>query len=419
MPVNVPTNDEFTALTARVTALEQGSHPNPGPQPSPDGTSTTQVGVVVTDSHLRAFTLMAADASNKGQQIGINGTRDTRTANAVQLYAKGGVVSHKNQAGNWYACDTANPVNWSQVADPTGAAPPTSGMFQLANGSITDPSGKPWRANGINCLYRAVWGDGSVQIGRYTSANLKRGFPKINFIRFADLYATSLDNSSHPANDASVRNWVNDLTSNGIVVYAEVHYTGNYATGGALNDACSWLAEWASVFKGNPFVWLGSQNEPHGDGGGISNMMRTMYNAARGQGFHNPFLFACGNPGGETAGMNGANFADTDNTGFDPHYYGWMPSNGMSWDHVKSEAAAFQNKQGPMTVLCLETGDATDGNNRDGNWMDVLNQALNNPAGSAAWQANWTPIGGADNLLANQDFSALTDYGAVVRDAMH
>ena len=114
---------------------------------------------------------------------------------------------------------------------------PSSGIFQVANGAVIDPSGKPWRASGINCLYRRVWGGMGVDLARFSSKALRRGFPGLNFVRFADLYSYGITRAAHPAYDATVRAWVQDLTSNGIVVEAEVHYTGAYASGQALIDA--------------------------------------------------------------------------------------------------------------------------------------------------------------------------------------
>jgi hypothetical protein len=129
MSVNVPTMDEFNALTARVTALESGgTHPpDPTKTPSPDGTTVTTIGPAVIDQLLRSFTLVAQDASNKGQQIAINGTRDTRTGLVVKLYAKGQQCYQQNQPGTWYVADGANPPNWNQTQDPTGGSVPPSG----------------------------------------------------------------------------------------------------------------------------------------------------------------------------------------------------------------------------------------------------------------------------------------------------
>jgi Cellulase (glycosyl hydrolase family 5) len=320
---------------------------------------------------------------------------------------------------------TLGGLSTAQVRSPRGlhgssdSTTPPSGIFQVANGAVTDPSGKPWRANGINCCYRQVWGNGQPDLARFSSTALKRGFPGLNFVRFADLYSYGITRAAHPAYDATVRAWVQDLTSNGIVVEAEVHYTGAYASGQALIDAKRWLAEWASTFKDNPMVWFGTQNEPHGNAHGISRMMRVMYDAVRNTGNKSPVLFCCGNPGDEITGMDPAQFSSTSNTGFDTHYYGWIVSSGLSLGQVAAQCSAFRNQQGPMTVFCLETGDSTDGRNRDANWKQVLLQSLNNPPSSAAWYANWSDTGADQLLAAPYDFSSLTDYGQVVRTAMH
>jgi len=350
----------------------------------------------------------------------------TSTQNVTVIEKVGGEIAQSapyasapNGVG-WWMSNTTSPgvVTWTQISgDPSAPAPPASGRFLLANGRVTDPNGLVFHAQGINCIYRRPWGSGggSMDLGRFSSGALKRAFPLINLVRFADLYATSLANASHPATDATVRNWVNDLTSNKIIVYAEVHYTGNYATGQALTDACNWLAEWATTFQSNPYVWFGTQNEPHGDAAGISNMMRAMYDAVRNTGNTNPVLCSMGdNPPGMTA----SNFSTMTNAGWDYHYYGWQPANGISLQSLLNQLLIFNNQQGAIAPFCFEFGDSTDGATRDANWMDVMNQVGALPNGFAAWYANWD-TSTADLLLAAPfDFSVLTDYGTVIRGMM-
>jgi hypothetical protein len=414
MPVSVPTSTEFDSLSARVAKLENGGGPVP-PTESADGTEVSTVGPAIVDAAGNRFTITT------DKRIGINGLADPQTSNVVLMIYKDHSMTHQNQAGNFYKLTLSGTTSsYTQVSDPRVPPVPASGHYQITPGKITAPDGTPFRANGINCLYRRVWGGMGVDLARFSAASLKHAFPKLNFVRFADLYDYGINQGAHPATDATVHAWVNDLTSNGIIVEYDVHHTGNYASGQTLADDETMVTEWANVFKDNPRVWLGTQNEPHGDAPGISRMMRTLYNAWRKTGNANPVLFATGNPGGEITGMDPAQFADTDNTAFDPHYYGWMPSNGISWQNILDQCAAFHNKQGPMSSLCLETGDSTDGNTVDGNWQDVLNQSLNNPCGSAAWMANWTHGSGGDELLVSPfDFSQLTSYGVFVRDKMH
>ena len=93
----------------------------------------------------------------------------------------------------------------------------------------------------------------------------------------------------------------------------------------------------------------------------------------------------------------------------------------MHYTDIAGMAAQFSNQQGKMNCLCLETGDATDGNNRDGNWQQVMQEAYANPPGCAPWYSNWSATSsGADLLLASPfDYTALTDYGQYCKSLQH
>ena len=141
---------------------------NAAPVVSPDRTSVTTVGPAIIDTQGRSFTLMAADASAKGQQIGVNGVRDTRTANAVQLYAMGGVAYHKNTAGNWYNLSAAN-VWQGPDADPTIVPGVTAskdgttaadGVTVLITNDLTS-----WKLTGVG-EYRSVRSKRHKHLGR-------------------------------------------------------------------------------------------------------------------------------------------------------------------------------------------------------------------------------------------------------------
>jgi len=407
--------------------------PQPG-QPSPDGTKVTNTTTILTDDNGAQWKLFAdptlgnvvqwqpkgaTSFTAAGFSQNVTGIEKWKTSCAQWAPYQGGT-------GWWIASVTGTPptVAWQQIpGDPSVPTPPnTSGVYQIGPGGIVDPNGRPFRANGMNIMAKQVWGNGQFDYARASGAKLRSLWgPNFNFVRFADLYATPLSGATHPASDANIRNWVADLNAHGIIVYAEVHYTGNYATGQALNDACSWLAEWANQYKNNPMVWLGSQNEPHGDGPGISHMMVTMYNAARGQGFNGPFGHCLGNPGGEINGMNPADFTGQTNSFMDGHFYGWNITSGVHFRDIAAMAAQFHNQQGAMNCLCLETGDATDGNNRDANWQQVIQEAYANPAGAACWYSNWSDTSsGADRLLASPfDYTVLTDYGQYAKSQMH
>lgn len=134
MPVNVPpatptvavpTNDEFTALAARVTALESGSVKPPDPpnpsQPSPDGTTITTVGPVLITAKGNKYALYA-NAPQGGMGITYNGTADTATHHVGKLYAKGGLCyQQETTRGDWYV---GNEPGWSPASDPTAGTGP-------------------------------------------------------------------------------------------------------------------------------------------------------------------------------------------------------------------------------------------------------------------------------------------------------
>lgn len=414
MPTTVTTPDDLTPinaaiadLQARVTKLEQGS----GPSPTPDNTWITAAGSPsIVDDSLNVYTLVDSSAAGKGLQIAKNAVVDPPTQNVVKLGILHRKVHQENAAGSWYVDNQVGNTTataWAQEADPTA---PATGKFQVSGGQILGPSGAPFRAKGVNVNYTQVWGNHGVDVGRVNRSCLQRAFPGINFVRFA-----CWGGALAAPGDPTVTAWINDLTNNGIVVMIDLHYTGN-AISPSDPTANNWFAGWARQYANNPMVWFDTQNEPHGSG--ISAMMLGQYNAIRGAGNGNIVLLCTGNPGGEITGMSPSDLAQMTNVGFDSHYYGWMPSNGIPWSSILSELSAFSSKNGPIPVLCCETGDSTDGNTRDSNWQQVLQASLSNPAGFACWYMNWDSSG-ADLLLASPyDGSALTDYGSVVANAI-
>ena len=118
--VDVPTTQQFDALAARVTALEEGQPvppdppdpPDPNPTPSPSGTYITDTAGKITDSKLRKRTLMQGSAAD-GLQIATNDAVDTRTRNVAGLLFFEGIISQTNTAGNWYAESATD--TWSQI----------------------------------------------------------------------------------------------------------------------------------------------------------------------------------------------------------------------------------------------------------------------------------------------------------------
>jgi hypothetical protein len=412
MPTSVPTADEFSALAARVTALEQGAPPSGGI--SKDGAKLTDSNGVLTDDQNDQWRITSGRTIEWKSHTSQAWVAAGQSANVAVIEKWKATCFQSNTAGGWWSAvkQGGTTITWTAAPGDPSATPPNptpTGMFHFTNNQILDPAGNRFRPVGVNVNCVKVWGDKSPDYPRASSSALKRGFPKLNAVRFANWDGFMTD-----PNDPGVKAWINDVTSHGIVVECEVHWTGNATSGGKLQQGCDWLAAYANVYKNNPYVWYGTQNEPHG--GGIQDMMLAMLHAVRGTGCMSPVLLACGDPGENN--FDGSRFANEDNTGFDMHYYGWMPSNGMNWDGIVNNLNQYHSRSGVMPVCCLETGDATDGKNRDGNWQQVLDASCANPNGFTAWYQNWDDSE-ADRLLAAPfDYSALTDYGVYVRDRM-
>jgi hypothetical protein len=97
-------------------------------------------------------------------------------------------------------------------------------------------------------------------------------FPGINMVR------VDVQTYSDPSTLAAA---VNTLTAQGIVVEFSdyTNSTGQNAggdagvvyTGSELATESAWYASMASYFKNNPYVWLGTDNEPATAGGSLSD----------------------------------------------------------------------------------------------------------------------------------------------------
>lgn len=366
-------------------------------------------------------------AGANGNQIAVNGIPDVSTSNVKLILYWPGSVFQQNTAGNWWMKNRSTDA-WASASDPSVISPPTpiiplpmpSGIYRAVNGVLVDPSGAQFRARGICAQYSRMWGagGGSVDLGRSNSAKLFAFSPKMNFVRFGN-WQGALCNPSDP----TVVSWVNDLTSHGIIVSFDLHYTGNAIS---PNDqtANSWFAKAAAQYKNNPMVWYNTQNEPHGSG--ISAMMLGQYNAIRGAGATAPISLAIGNPGGEMTSMSQSDFAGMTNVTWDLHYYGWVPNSmNLSYKQLLSQLSAFRSKDGVIPDMCLEFGDSTDGANVDTKWQYVLSQVLDpstGPVGGySAWIWNWDNSNMGDRLLDSPfDGSAVSAGGGkMIQAAMN
>jgi hypothetical protein len=413
MPANVPTKDEFDTLAARVTALEKTP---PVGGPTPDGIYISTPGSApLVDDVGNAYALILATAPAIGFQITKNGVRDTVTNAVMMIGMSGRKCVQKNASNAWYQDNNnttkTNTCSWQQISDPTQPAPAPSSIFKVQNGKLYKPDGTVFKAKGVNVLTARVWGDKGWEYDRVTRARLQQSLPGINFVRWA-----CWDGFMPSASDQNWINWINDLTSHGIIVEVDLHYTGDAV---AANDGRSnaFLASYANRWKDNPLVHFGTQNEPHGSGGAISAMMLGQHNAIRSTGNQNPIYLCTGNPGGEITGMNQNDIGQMSNVCFDTHCYGWMIG---QWQSVLASLRVFHSKDGQLPIPTLETGDGDNSDAINGNWQQVFDTAKNNPDGAAWWMINWNNAQPADLIWAPPwDGSGVTQpYGQMVADAI-
>ena len=211
------------------------------------------------------------------------------------------------------------------VAAVLAASPAVAGNFSVSGGKIIDPAGRVWHGRGINGFT-----DGSTPNAMALMSTNAAGspvtalFPKINFIRMP-VYSYQ---------DPSVyARFVEHMTGLGIVVEFEDHpfpMTNPY-TGAKLIAETKWYASMAAYYKGNPYVWFGTENEVQSQKGQEAQH-KAIYDAIRGAGNHSMIVicpYGGGNPGsigtnGYGGGMNVATYLTMTNIVWDLHFYGWQ-----------------------------------------------------------------------------------------------
>jgi hypothetical protein len=310
---------------------------------------------------------------------------------------------------------TANPSATSSAATATSTGPCGSGQNLAAFGTLANqisaPGGQIFLPHGV-----AVGPDNS---GAGPSAvTLKSLFPGINFVRFATWYTSP--------NMAGQEAYVTSLTQAGIVVEVEDHpfpSPGVYS-GQQLQDETAWYTQWASDFKGNPYVWFGTMNEPSGPtNAGIEPQELAIYQAIRGTGSSAMLmleLYGGGNPGtiGIPGGMTQGPYSTMFDVAWDLHFYGWVVNHSTDPATISAAiTASVQQAQtitaqggNPIPVIIGEFGNTTGDAGVDLDGTQVVAAVLSSGLGYAAWTFGGGS-GDADNLTSG---GALTDYGAQV-----
>ncbi len=296
------------------------------------------------------------------------------------------------------------------------STPGATGQFQTYMGQVLDPDGAVFTAKGINVDASHV-GDAS---------QILADFPGLNFVRL-----NVVDYASPDAYAAFIKT----MTSHGVVVELEDHTSsdgvdsggarGVAFTGTELTNELNWYSSIASAYKSNPYVWLGTDNEPPLDG--LALWQEQTYTAIRSMGNNNPIMLEL--PGGSypngqsvtSYGLDPIAYAKMSNTIGDVHLYGWSSNYAPDQQAVDSTLAdmvrgvqTIPSTSGEVPVILGEYGPSTEGPTPDANANQVLYAAQRSPqasgtSGAAAF--TWSG-GGADTLSDGQ--GNLTPYGQEV-----
>lgn len=325
------------------------------------------------------------------------------------------------------AAQSAGAASCSGTGIGTGNSKDSFGILPAVKdgvGQIFSPNGQPFYPRGVGVM------EGQQQP---SASDLQASMPGLNFVRYA-IY--------NYASPETLAPYVNQLTAAGIVVEIEDHNNGAGNAGGGkgviftgqqLATESGWYASLASYFKGNPYVWFGTNNEPSekltrtgpNNPAALSGWQLQTYAAIRDTGNSSPILIEMngwGDPASFGEGYDPAAYANMYNVAWDIHYYGWLTN--YSKDQGKNDAflaAAVAQAQKitsaggvKMPVIIGEYGDSTDGVRIDANAKPVIKTVQKAAqsglvAGTAAWVwAYGTP---GDGLLGNGGLSA---YGRQV-----
>lgn len=401
----------------------------------------------VTDAQGHVWAITAAGRVTEDGAL-INGGGDTSALTLVNgvVWGKdnGNDASRANSGGwftlggsGWNASATPPPASsatataavTTPIAAPQGAVPftqvcttavPTSahvtGGFGTLGGQIYSPNGQPWKAYGIDVHDYDLASDAD---------GIMSNFPNTNLIRVA---VESLSDEPASFSDA-----VNKLTSKGVVVEF-TDYTnstgqnwgggqGTIYTGSQLAAESAWYSSMASYFKDNPYVWLGTNNEPSETGGSLSQWHLATYNAIRGAGNINPILVdpSGWSPSSMQTGADPSVYAQMTNIIWDPHIYSNSgnptvdSASDAAWtQQTIAQTQSIQSADGIVPVIIGEYG-IGGGPNPTVMIPAVLSAVASGQAsGSAAWAYDTA----AGYNVINDSGSGLSAFGALVNASM-
>ncbi|QHT59794.1 hypothetical protein GXP70_07390 [Paenibacillus lycopersici] len=289
-----------------------------------------------------------------------------------------------------------------------------NGNFQVVNGKIYDPNGNRYVASGLD-MYLS---DG-------TADQVLAMFPGINFIRIPD------DSTHDPSYFSS---FINTMTAHGVVCEIEYHPWPTFDTSSEPSNYLSWINSLANYYKSNPYVWIGTMNEP--TNAALTNEHTAVYNQVRGTGNNNIVVLYTEGANAQTP----SSYASMHGVVWDSHFYGWLSDYstnvsdvrnaylyGTKWIGGVSNAqfgstyyAGTVSADGAIPLINGEFGPSTDDLSTDANANQVIdtvsNWAIANgySQGYSGWSW-WRPGNGMDNV---QNSGVLTTWGTQLKNAI-
>jgi hypothetical protein len=266
-------------------------------------------------------------------------------------------------------------------------------------------------------------GGGDGGNGTNNGSFLLQLMPGVNFVRLNAQFTSegapglSMDPGSGYNDDpANFATFVNNLTSQGIVVEIEDHVTDNtIPVGNSYAAELQWYKDVASYYKNNPYVWFGTMNEPWGNPTAqVLQQQLDIYNAIRSTGNNAPILLEISNPPNAwTTDWNnqGSYFSSMTTVVWDVHIYD-LPGNSQS-DVNNAMASAISairstndlSADGPLPIIVGEYGTSGNGTSVDATGTETVIAVQQSEVGSVAW--TWA-AGSSDRLQVS---GVLTDFG--------
>lgn len=381
---------------------------------------------VITDSNLNAWGISAGQVTFNGVVLGT-------TANVTEIAYVSTVVWQLNSSGNWFSFTSTGGI----ASGPTTTSPLPTQNFKVSGGHILTPSGAIFNGRGI-AIYD---NDINSVITNAAAQPLTTLFPKVNFLRLSMGLNGATCSSPYNFNillPAQFQAAVNEVTALGIVAIVDnlaFPQTCSVQTGTALTAEVGWYQAWATAFKGNPYVWFETPNEPlwnneQGSQATVTAEQVAIYNGIRAVGNNSMVVLeeVAGGPN-YVLGINCSSgaclspasaYQSMTNVAWDLHTYAYccngqttlVPVSTIVGDIQANIALAqqFTSADGTVPVISGEYGNSTDGVNLDvsGQNTVVAVEQVGNPTQAFVFNAAPSP-----NSLGN--FSGLTNpYGTTV-----